>query len=1316
MKRLQPLAAIIIMLLALSNGAFSKNIFRHYDMNDGLSQNTVFAIAQDHTGFMWFGTKNGLNRYDGYSFRTYYEGSNSHSLKSDYINALCEGPDNRLWVGTDNGLYIYNPMTDAFETLSEKTSDGISIKGNVNIIASSGNYMYIHTQGQGIFRYDTKNHKLIYKPLGKFMMATCLTADPNNNLWIGFYGAGLYTANEDLTGMQPIRDNRGVPLFSNTRVSGIVSAEQGQIFVSTETSGVNVINVNTREVTHLMPEAGAKGSNTHAMLRNDNELWAATEDGLYVYEMITHNIRHYQYEPTNPFSLSDDPTQSLYRDKDGGVWIGTYFGGINYTPRKTPNIDRFFPRADFPNSLHGRRVREIVEDDKGVIWIGTEDGGLNTYNPSTGEIKWIEASKAFTNIHGLCTDGGRIWVGTFSSGLKVIDANTHRILHSFISDGTPGGLKDNNVFSIMKSKSGKIYLGTLSGLCTFENRTFRYVNGVPSTIIYDILEDRHGNLWVGTYGKGVYVYSPKSRKWSVFSKANKQIISDNILSISETRRGTVWFTTEGGGAYYVANGRLNYMRMSKDVPDIIVYNIVEDKNGNLWFTTNNGLISYGVTAKEIHILRAPNGLLDNNFNYKSSLCARNGRIYAGSLSGFISFLPESIHKTSNATTIVATELIINNSVVDNFSENSPLKQSITMTDRLVLQHSQNSITLKVAPLIFDSEQQVQLQYKLEGFDDEWQTMPSNYSIRYTNLPSGSYKLVVRVQAPRNDNSSQPYELAIRVRPPLYLSWWALTAYILMALILAFLAWRYFTQRSEMHRRLAMEKFEHEKEQELYQSKIRFFINVAHEIRTPLTLIKAPLENIMKKTNDKSTTDDLGIMDQNVNRLLDLTKQLLDFRKAERDGMTLNFERCNINSIIQGVFVRFTSLMRDKNIESNVRLPMQALYAYADREALTKIISNLINNAVKYCDHLIEIELSKDGDNFLITISNDGKKVHASMREAIFAPFVRGNDVASNTNGTGIGLALARTLAELHGGTLAMADDPVLNVFRLKLPIQQDEVITLQNEVPTFAEPDTDQPVAEKEAPVILVVEDNIQMQQYEKQQLMQFYNVITANNGEEALQILAENESVDVIVSDVMMEPMDGFKLCEQVKTDVNTSHIPFILLTALTLDSAKIQGMEAGADAYIEKPFSVDYLLSTIKNLLRTRQNAKAAYAQSPFMPTETITISKVDEEFIERLGRVIEKNLGDSDFGISQMAEQMFMSRTGLNRKIRGIFNLTPNNYIKLERLKKAAHLMKTKNYKVNEVCYMVGFTSPSYFTQCFYKQFGLLPKEFINDDSTP
>ncbi len=1306
MNRRSSISLILSLLLLWSNPVAANYQFTHFDMEDGLSQNTVFAIVQDHLGFMWFGTKNGLNRYDGHSFRTYYRGTDEHSLKNDYINTLAESSDRHLWVGTDNGLFIYNHQYDSFEEFNGKTADGISIKGNIVNLVSWGDYMYVAAQQQGLFRYDVKTRELIFKPYESYTAVICMSMDSDGNLWVGHYGGEIYKGDKDLANFQLLTDSDGNSYFKNSTITGIVNVEQGQLFVGTGNKGVNIIDTNKKELIHLMPETGTKGSYVHDMLKISNEIWAATENGIYVYELLAHKVKHYAYEPTNPFCISDNPVQTLSCDRNGGVWIGTYFGGVNYCSQKTSNFEYVYPRIDKEQTLHGRRVREFAEDKYGIVWIGTEDGGLHYYNPETKVISHISESSQFSNIHGLCVADDKIWIGTFSFGLKVMDLKTKKIIRTFLADGSEGSLKDNDVFAIAGTKDG-IYVGTLSGVARYDNGRFHYVDELPSAIIYDIHEDIDGNLWVATYGKGVYMRPAGSAKWQEFNTGNGAVRSDNILSISETSKGTIWITTEGGGMYrYIGGGKLDYITVIQGVTHKIVFNMVEDQSGKLWFTTNMGMVCYDPNTRIPQVYTTDNGLLSNNFNYKSLLCSKSGRIYAGSLNGFISFLPESLHKADNNPNIVATELYINNTIVDNLAEDSPLSQSITMTDKLVLEHGDNSIMLKMAAMVYNTSHQVQLVYKLEGFDDEWQSLQSNYFIRYTNLPTGNYKLLVKA----SDNSETPYILSITIKPEWYLSWWAWVLYVLTAVALIVLLWQFFKRRSAAHRRLSIEKFEREKDQELYKSKITFFTNVAHEIRTPLTLIKMPLENLLKqKLRNATVREDLSIMEKNVNRLLDLTNQLLDFRKAERNGMKLTFERSNINNIVEGVYVRFASVVREKGVKMDISMPDEPVFAYVDKESVTKIVSNLINNAVKYCEKTIFVELLQEDNCFKIMLKNDGELIPAANREDIFAAFVRG-DNATNISGTGIGLALARSIAELHSGTLDIVDDSELNVFCLTMPLMQAEKIGIDDKDTVETGEAVMDETNDETAPVILIVEDNSSMLMYEKQKLQPYYNVLTASNGEEALAIVKKHD-VDVIVSDCMMEPMDGLHLCRHIKNDVKTSHIPFILLTALTLDSAKVEAMERGADAYIEKPFSMEYLLSTIKNMLRIRQSVKDAYALSPFTSSESVAVNKRDSEFIRKVEDIVKRNINNNDFSIRDLAEEMGLSRTALNRKVNGVMGMTPNSYIKVVRLKKAAELMKEGGYNVTEVAYKVGFTSSSYFAQCFYKQFGVQPKEFIN-----
>lgn len=654
---------------------------------------------------------------------------------------------------------------------------------------------------------------------------------------------------------------------------------------------------------------------------------------------------------------------------------------------------------------------------------------------------------------------------------------------------------------------------------------------------------------------------------------------------------------------------------------------------------------------------------------------------------------------------------------------SPLKKSINFLDELVLQPDQNSFSFRVAALDFQAPRMNQIMYKLDGFDDEWLPIGESPVVTYSNLWYGNYTF--RVKASNSDGVWNENELSliVRILPPFYLTIWAYCVYVLLIIGCSLYAVWYFKQRSNYKHRRQMEKFEQEKEREIYHAKIDFFTNVAHEIRTPLTLIKGPLENIiLKKKVDSETREDLNIMKQNTERLLNLTNQLLDFRKTESQGFRLNFAKCNITEVLKETHLRFTSLAKQKGLEFTLQLPETDFYAHVNQEAFTKIISNLLNNAVKYSEHYIHVSLEvTEGDEsnvFRIRTVNDGVIIPREMREKIFQPFVRFNEREDGkvTTGTGIGLALSRSLAELHQGTLAMGEEENSNTFCLTLPIVQDMTITLTPE--TKAEPElvSETPVEVEQGekkdnrPTVLVVEDNSDMRAFVVRQLSKEYTVLSAVNGAEALKMLDGNY-VNLVVSDVVMPVMDGFELCKTIKSDLNYSHIPVILLTAKTNIQSKIEGMELGADAYIEKPFSVEYLQACASNLIQNREKLRRTFAQSPFVAANTMALTKADEDFIKRLNEVILANLNNPEFSMDDIADSLNMSRSNFYRKIKGVLDLSPNEYLRLERLKKAAQLLKEGEGRVTEICYMVGFNSPSYFAKCFQKQFGVLPKDFVD-----
>lgn len=1310
------LAAFLFMSWAgFGNASY---MFKHFGIKEGLSQSTVFAIIQDRLGFIWIGTKSGLNRFNGTAFVIYNSNHEKHSLGSDYITSLYESPDGDIWVGTDAGIWIYDPMTDSFRPFDVRSGSGAVITNTVNVITGSNGKVYMAVNEQGIFCYDLASRRLANYKLPGHPNVSGLMVEDNGLVWIGFFGGGLWKTDDSFRTISPFRTADGKCPFEKDIVTSILRLAPNRYMIGSEHWGLSSVDTKSKKMETIQSSYNGKNIFVRDIICKGNEIWAASEQGLFVYNLKTNAIQHYGFDPADPFSLSDNPLYSLFLDGDGGMWIGSYFGGVNYLPAHYPFFERFVPHGGTDNSFHGIRIREMVMDENGKIWIGTEDGGLNCMDPLSDKISFVKESLCFPNVHGLYADGGSLWIGTFSYGLRVMDINTQRILGSYTADGSPGSLKDNTIFSIDKSPDGVLYFGTIRGLCFLDNVTqkFVYVKDVPGVLINEIFFDTNGNLWVATQTDGVYLLKKNDGKWRNFRPGNGTgLLSGKVLSVFEDSGGKIWVTTQGGGVYRfnALSERMEFFNMDKFSLGNTIFRIEEDHQGIFWFTSYDGIIRYDPYRNDIRSYSNASILLDNQFNYNSSLIDKEGRIYFGSLNGLVRFKPEMFRQGDPPSRLVATDLMVGNGEVAS-STSVVLKESIVFAKEISLSHDQNSFKIRVVPINYTNQHWSSVEYKLEGIDSDWQQMRPDYIIGYTNLPTGTYTLKVHVKDDDGQQVSREYTLKVEVRPYLLWSVWAKIAYVCCFCLISWWLWRFQNIRSRRKRQKAIKELEIRKEQELYQSKIRFFTDVAHEIRTPLTLIKSPLENIISsgKITSDEVKEDLDIMYQNTERLTDLINQLLDFRKAEQDGLMLNFKQCDISKIVTGVLNRFRLVLREKGISTDMSMLEDSVTACVDKECFTKIVSNLINNAVKYCVHEISIVLNADAETFTLIVRNDGETIPQGQRDKIFEPFFRmDTSINFSITGAGIGLALARSLAELHGGTLVMDDDTDMNVFRLKLPVRQKGIIQLERD--SADEVVAESPKGEKQYTVLLV-EDNVQMLEYEKRILHKEYNIIAATDGEEALKMLETND-VHLIVSDIMMEPMSGMAFCRKVKNDLDYSHIPVILLTAVTSDRAKIEGMENGADAYIVKPFSIGELLATIDSLIKERENIKKAYADAPFVNVKNVSLNSADAEFLRRLRDSVSRNMSNSEFNVDQLAFEMNMSRTSLNRKIRGVLDISPNNYIRIERLKEAARILKKDKYiRVSEVCYRVGFADPSYFSKCFYAQFGLLPKEFNNSEN--
>lgn len=1308
-----------------------KYYFETLDIHEGLSQNTVNTIIQDHFGFMWFGTKDGVNRYDGLDFRVFKQKiGDKNGLKSNFINVLFEDREHIIWVGTDAGLYLYNPQKESFTAFEYRTVDGTTIDKSITVIyGDQKGGIWIAVEEQGLFYFDLNKKSLIRYTLtqlnGGRANIQSFFIDNNGTIWIGFFKDGLSYSKDDLKTLRPFLTNGKEP-FEGGIVNKIIEGAYNCLYVGTA-KGIYEINLSSERLKSLIQtdEKGEELFVRDILPFSNNELWIGTESGVYIYNLRQHEYSHHYNILGDRYSLSDNAVYCLCKDKEGGVWIGTYFGGVNYLTQQYSYFKKYYPSHD-SNSLHGMRIREFCKDNKGIIWIGTEDGGLNRFDPKTSQFHFFDPSKSFRNVHALCMDGDMLWVGTFAKGLKVIDTRTNKIVRSYYKGDKENTLNENSVFAICRTVSGNIWIGTLFGLHFYNRETddFTRIPELEGKFIYDIKEDSHGNIWLATYANGIYKYEISQKRWKNYTYEGNQageIPNNKVVSIFEDSRSILWFTTQGGGfcRYNQNTDTFTTYNSNRGLPNDVVYQIIEDNDGMFWVTTNGGLVRFNPETEDMKIYTVADGLPVNQFNYRSGYKSIDGTIYLGSIEGFISFNPRDFGENKYIPPIVITDFSIFNKRAVVGEKNSPLNKSIILSDSIELASDQNSFSLRVAALGYQAPDRYIISYKLEGFDEEWYSRPSSGIITYSNLVYGNYTLKIRSEDADGLWHNEYTMLYIHILPPFYLSTWAYIFYIVFTIVVVLLAVYFIRKQNKIKQLRQIEDFERQKEREIYNAKIDFFTNIAHEIRTPLTLIKGPLDNILGKGEVTSTLkEDMDIMSQNTDRLLDLTNQLLDFRKAETLGFSLNFTRCNISEILRNTYHRFSSMVRQKELNFSIFLPEKDFFADVDKEAFTKILSNLFNNAVKYSDTYIYVWLLLESKSnigyFSVRIQNDGMLIPAEKAEDIFKPFVQynKNDTDKISSGTGIGLPLARSLAELHSGFLILETKSGCNSFCLSLPKEQKNIINISEPVTNDKEEIRENfGGAEKVSGhyTILIVEDNLEMQNFIVRQLSDRYTVLAASNGIEALEIM-DNNYVHLIISDIVMPKMDGFELCKHLKSKINYSHIPVILLTAQTNLQSKITGIEVGADTYIEKPFSTEYLLTCVAGLLKNREKLREAFANSPFIAVNTVATSQPDEEFVRNLKEIIEANLSDPEFSMDDIAGTLNMSRSSFYRKIKGALDMTPNDYLRLERLKKAAQLLQEGKYRINEICYMVGFSSPSYFAKCFQKQFGVLPKDLM------
>jgi ligand-binding sensor domain-containing protein/signal transduction histidine kinase/DNA-binding response OmpR family regulator len=1353
--------------------------FNHLSFKEGLVQSPISAIFQDDRGFVWIGNWKGLTRYNGYEFRTFkHHDNNPQSLSNNRVNAICQDTKRHLLIATSNGLSIYNPKTETF-----KHADILNIKGGQNYVSSviqdKYHNLWVATFG-GVRQVDTVTYQL--KKIAAFNrpenedintgITFTLYQDNTTAIWVG--------TRHGVKRFDP-KTQRVIPLpagiagnqeLMRSKVLVVRQDKMGDIWFGTETAGLFRYNTTAGTCKHYMHadnDATSLSSDwiKDILVRKDNTIWIGTRRGLSIFDAKQDNFQTYNHDPANQNGLNDNAIWSFLEDNANGVWLGTFAGGINIFYPGNNNFNNIGERVGAEMGLNHPVVNAILEDTDNKLWIGTYGGGLNLINRVTGtreyfSVKNNRQGNSSNGVKSLAQDSyGNLWIGTLD-GLCKFNKQTKAV--NYYKFAIHEGKLSENLINYVLPDSGGVWAGTNGGGLQFlkyngEYTTLRHVEGdkesLSDNFVTSLIYDRKGNLWIGTQN-GLNYYDKKLKRITAcYKRSGKFALSHGtVINLFYDSRHRMWVGTEGGGLncfdertkrFYTIDQRLG-------IADDVIHSIVEDKAGKIWVSTDNGL--YRISFKNdqfpfttanttVTQFTANDGLASNQFLTNSGLRIHTGELLFGGINGLTIFNPEHLLKNAFRPRVVLTSLFIKNKPVEIGTENSPLKEAITESNRLTLTYDQGYISLDFAALNFNNPENNQYAYKLEGLNngDGWHYVGHQHTASYTNLQPGEYTF--KVKATNNDGvwNAIPTTLAITVLPPIWRTWWAYLLYTVAFAAVLFIVIRFFRVRAKLERDLYHEHLHNERQQELYQMKLNFFTNISHEIRTPLTLILGPLDKLMETVRENAAVyRQLGHVKNNADRLMRLVTELLDFRKAETGHLKLYYAENDIVKFVQEIFISFQNLAISKNIEYTFQSSGQEIQVYFAKDQLEKVFFNLLSNAFKFTPDGGHIQVAvkeqlQDSGWVDILITDNGKGIPLGSQHKLFEDYFQVEDPHAHNMGTGIGLALSKNIVELHAGTIIVSSRPVTprrageTTFTVSLQsgfahLEESRVVAndiscedlahyhVHSEVDTMLTED----VAKKAIRVdsnttILVVEDNEEVRQFIRETLEGSYRILESSNGalglESALQHLP-----DMVITDVMMPEMDGTELCRHIKSDERLNHIPVIMLTARATYIHQLNGFEHGADAYITKPFSIQLLQLQVSNILASKKAMRQRFSREMLLQPQMVTVTSPDEKFLSKLMGIIDSHMEDSEFGVTEMMGEIGMSKNVLYKKVQALTNLSVADFIKSVRLQKAAHLLEQNKLTIAEVAFAVGFNDRKYFSKEFKKQFNLSPSEYVSN----
>ena len=1336
--------------------------FRQLSTSDGLSTNDIQQVYQDKEGYIWMATRNGLAKYNGYEMKIYKSNIyNWNLLGNNNISCIEEDTKHRIWIGTYDGLNVLDKVTGKIKQINktEFSNNAISKilvtrKGQILLGTDQGLYQYIPERDSCVlFTRETT------KDVMPQTSVKSLLEDSKGNIWIGTWNEGLYR-------YDPEEGKYFAYPKMNERKSAHVVFEDShhQIWVGTWEGGLFLLK-NPYDMERVSwdvfrnepaVESSLADNTIYALSedRNTNSLWVGTRSGLSILPYGTTSFVNY-YPDESGHSISGNEVTSMICDQQGMMWLSTLGGGVtaiitrelNFALDHLENIKKVFKT----NS-----VRNILVDDEGLMWLSIGTYGLVVYNRQTGEwwnmrqLGFPDTGSTTYSVFSIMQSPttGKIWIGTYDGGLYVYDkkAKSGARVKCYRANDTPW-LPSDRIYDIKEDSQGKVWLGTSYGfsmltaegnICRFDLLDVMGLN-LRNLIAQDIEEGVDGEMWIATENMGIVRVvgngnNVKDYKIYSYSPENDKLNSLKVMCMYKDELGRIWAGTEGCGLslYDSKIGKFISVHVQWNLPGDVISSIIGSKEDELWLGTNVGLVRLYVpedlSKVNYRLYTTADGMQDNVFIRNVACKTKEGELFFGGAHGYNSFFPDRLKESDFQLSITITNIKIFDKSWNNLEDavrNRISEQSPDFTKKIVLDYWHNNFSIEFAALTYKNPELNRYAYKLDAFDTDWQYPDQLRRFAYyNNLPAGTYKFHLKAANSNGIWGEREPAMEIVILPPPWRTWWAYVIYAILIISLGCILFRMGKKRVQLYNALHLRELEKAKADELNHTKLQFFTNITHELLTPLTIISATVDEL--KLCAPQNGDYYQIMTNNINRLIRLLQQILEFRKAETGNLKLRVSRGDLAAFVRNSVDNFEPLMKKKKIYFSIMTNPEPFMAYFDSDKIDKILYNLLSNSSKYNKEKgtvwVDLSYEKTLDSAVLVVKDNGEGISEEAQKTLFKRFYEGDYRKFNTIGTGIGLSLTKDLVELHQGTISVQSKlGEGTAFKVIIPINRgaykeeniddkSDVLPVAQHIPVEVVEEEEEGQAEEKGGTLLLVEDNEDLLMMMTKLLKANYNVYTACNGKEGIEVIG-NKDVDLIVSDVMMPEMDGLEFCRYVKGHFDTSHIPVILLTAKNKEEDRVEAYEAGADAFISKPFNLSVLHARISNLLKTRERANKDFKKQLVFEVDELNYTSIDEEFLQKAIGSVQAHLDDPLFDQTRFVEEVGVSKSTLFRKLKSLTGLSYSSFVRNIRMKAACRIMEEKrNVRISELAYAVGFNDPKYFSACFKKELGMHPSEYM------